>query len=250
MRISAFAISSRASAWPSSERRSTATEYLLRAITRHQLGLSPWPQLRIWSPVTGGSSLTISAPISPSNWPQKGPAISCPISTTLMPSSAPPLPVSLISFLSRPTLVRRPASPMAFVYLECYVIFNLLNDSGCRERKMLKNHTVELVEVGPRDGLQNEAAIIATADKLALIRRAIDYGARRIEVTSFVNPKKVPQLADAEELVAMLPEREDVPYIGLVLNRRGHERAPATGRIDDIDGVCVERKRSSLNSRT
>src|SRR3546814_1252344 len=75
---------------------------------------------------------------------------------------------------------------------------------------MLKNHTVELVEVGPRDGLQNEAAIIATADKLALIRRAIDYGARRIEVTSFVNPKKVPQLADAEELVAMLPEREDV----------------------------------------
>src|SRR3546814_20964612 len=125
-----------------------------------------------------------------------------------MPSSAPPLPVSLISFLSRPTLVRRPASPMAFVYLECYVIFNLLNDSGCRERKMLKNHTVELVEVGPRDGLQNEAAIIATADKLALIRRAIDYGARRIEVTSFVNPKPVQQLADPEDQVAILPDRE------------------------------------------
>ena len=104
---------------------------------------------------------------------------------------------------------------------------------------MLKNHTVELVEVGPRDGLQNEAAIIATADKLALIRRAIDYGARRIEVTSFVNPKKVPQLADAEELVAMLPEREDVTYIGLVLNRRGAERALATGRIDELGAVCV-----------
>ena len=104
---------------------------------------------------------------------------------------------------------------------------------------MLKNHTVELVEVGPRDGLQNEAAIIATADKLALIRRAIDYGARRIEVTSFVNPKKVPQLADAEDLVAMLPERDDVTYIGLVLNRRGAERALATGRIDELGAVCV-----------
>ena len=104
---------------------------------------------------------------------------------------------------------------------------------------MLKNHAVELVEVGPRDGLQNEATIISTADKLALIRRAIDYGARRIEVTSFVNPKKVPQLADAEELVAMLPEREDVTYIGLVLNRRGAERALATGRIDELGAVCV-----------
>lgn len=104
---------------------------------------------------------------------------------------------------------------------------------------MLKNHAVELVEVGPRDGLQNEAAIVSTADKLELIRRAIDYGIRRIEVTSFVNPKKVPQLADAEELVAMLPDRDDVTYIGLVLNGRGAERALATGRIDELGAVCV-----------
>lgn len=104
---------------------------------------------------------------------------------------------------------------------------------------MLKNQQVEMVEVGPRDGLQNEAAIVPTADKLGLIRRAIDYGARRIEVTSFVNPKKVPQLADAEELVAMLPERDDVTWIGLVLNRRGAERALATGRIDELGAVCV-----------
>ena len=104
---------------------------------------------------------------------------------------------------------------------------------------MLKNRTVEIVEVGPRDGLQNEAAIVSTADKLQLIHRAIDYGMRRIEVTSFVNPKKVPQLADAEELVAMLPERDDVTYIGLVLNRRGAERAIATGRIDELGAVCV-----------
>ena len=104
---------------------------------------------------------------------------------------------------------------------------------------MLKNHAVEMVEVGPRDGLQNEAAIVSTADKLRLVQRAIDYGVRRIEVTSFVNPKKVPQLADAEELVAMLPERDDVTYIGLVLNRRGAERALATGRIDELGAVCV-----------
>lgn len=104
---------------------------------------------------------------------------------------------------------------------------------------MAENRTVEMVEVGPRDGLQNESAIIATADKAALIRRAVDYGARRIEVTSFVNPKKVPQLADADELVALLPDRDDVTYIGLVLNRRGAERALATGRIDELGAVCV-----------
>jgi hydroxymethylglutaryl-CoA lyase len=104
---------------------------------------------------------------------------------------------------------------------------------------MLKNHAVEIVEVGPRDGLQNEAAIVSTADKLDLVCRAIGYGIRRIEVTSFVNPKKVSQLADAEELVAMLPDRNDVTYIGLVLNRRGAERALATGRIDELGAVCV-----------
>ncbi|NIJ36108.1 hydroxymethylglutaryl-CoA lyase [Sphingopyxis panaciterrae] len=104
---------------------------------------------------------------------------------------------------------------------------------------MAEKHRVEMVEVGPRDGLQNEALVVPTADKAELIRRAIDFGARRIEVTSFVNPKKVPHLADAEELVAMLPERGDVTYIGLVLNRRGAERALATGRIDELGAVCV-----------
>lgn len=105
--------------------------------------------------------------------------------------------------------------------------------------KFVKQQSVEIVEVGPRDGLQNEALAVATSDKLDLIRRAIEYGARRIEVTSFVNPKKVPQLADAEELVATLPVRDDVCYIGLVLNRRGAERALATGRIDELGAVCV-----------
>lgn len=104
---------------------------------------------------------------------------------------------------------------------------------------MASKTRIEMVEVGPRDGLQNEKAVVSTADKAELVRRAIAYGARRIEVTSFVNPSRVPQLADAEQLVAMLPDRDDVTYIGLVLNRRGAERALATGRIDELGAVCV-----------
>lgn len=104
---------------------------------------------------------------------------------------------------------------------------------------MAHRRSVEMVEVGPRDGLQNESQIVSSRDKVELIRRAIAYGSRRIEVTSFVNPQKVPQLADAEEVVACLPEREDVTYIGLVLNHRGAERAVATGRIDELGAVCV-----------
>ena len=88
--------------------------------------------------------------------------------------------------------------------------------------------TIELVEVGPRDGLQNESEIISTADKLALIEAMIGYGARRLEVASFVHPKRVPQMADAEEVIAGLPDKDDVTYIGLTLNKRGVMRALAT----------------------
>ncbi len=105
---------------------------------------------------------------------------------------------------------------------------------------------IEFVEVGPRDGLQNEKALIATADKLALIERAIAAGARRIEVTSFVNPKKVPQMADAEDVCAGLPQRDDVTYIGLVMNLRGAERALATGRINQLGAVCVATDRFAM----
>lgn len=84
---------------------------------------------------------------------------------------------------------------------------------------------VQIVEVGARDGLQNEPEIVSTADKVALITRMIDAGARRLEVASFVNPKRVPQMADAAEVIAALPDRRDVSYIGLCLNRKGVERA-------------------------
>jgi len=93
---------------------------------------------------------------------------------------------------------------------------------------MAREH-VEIVEVGPRDGLQSEPGILPTAAKVALIERLIAAGARRIEVASFVSPQRVPQMADAEAVLAALPRREHVHYIGLVLNRRGFERAAAAG---------------------
>jgi len=88
---------------------------------------------------------------------------------------------------------------------------------------------IEIVEVGPRDGLQSEPGVVATAVKVEFIERAIANGVRRVEVASFVNPKRVPQMADAEAVVAALPRREGVHYVGLVLNDKGFERAAAAG---------------------
>ena len=98
--------------------------------------------------------------------------------------------------------------------------------------------TIELVEVGPRDGLQNEAGLVSTADKVALIHHAIAAGARRIEVASFVNPKRVPQMADAEDVVAALGAPKGITRIGLVLNERGAERAIACG-LDQLGAVAI-----------
>jgi hydroxymethylglutaryl-CoA lyase len=91
------------------------------------------------------------------------------------------------------------------------------------------NKSVEIVEVGPRDGLQSEPGVMPTATKVEFIERLIDSGLRRLEVTSFVNPKKVPQMADAEQVLAALKKRADVWYVGLVLNRKGFDRAVAAG---------------------
>ncbi|WP_369025451.1 hydroxymethylglutaryl-CoA lyase [Qipengyuania sp. RANM35] len=105
---------------------------------------------------------------------------------------------------------------------------------------------VEMVEVSPRDGLQNEKQPVSTADKLELIARAIASGSRRIEVTSFVNPRAVPQMADAEAVCEGLPERDDVTYIGLVMNPRGADRAIATRRIDQLGAVAVATDRFAM----
>jgi hydroxymethylglutaryl-CoA lyase len=97
---------------------------------------------------------------------------------------------------------------------------------------------IQLVEVSPRDGLQNEPTILAVVDKIALVERAIAAGARRIEVASFVNPARVPQMADAEAVVAGLPRDSGATYIGLVLNKRGVLRALETA-VDEIGLVCI-----------
>ncbi len=96
---------------------------------------------------------------------------------------------------------------------------------------------VSIIEVGPRDGLQSEPELLSTAVKLDFIGRAVDAGIRRMEVTSFVHPKRVPQMADAEDVVRGLPERDDVTYIGLVLNKRGFDRARDV-QMDEI-GMAV-----------
>ena len=88
--------------------------------------------------------------------------------------------------------------------------------------------SVGIVEVGARDGLQNEKEIIGTADKLALLTRLIASGVTRLEVASFVNPARVPQMADAEGVIEGLPDLAGVSYIGLCLNKRGVMRALAS----------------------
>ena len=88
---------------------------------------------------------------------------------------------------------------------------------------------IEIVEVSPRDGIQNEKKILSTDAKLELIHLAVAAGASRIEVTSFVNPKLVPQMADADELSSRLPAADNTSYIGLALNKRGYERVVSAG---------------------
>ena len=97
---------------------------------------------------------------------------------------------------------------------------------------------IEIVEVGPRDGLQNEAVLFNTAQKLSMINRAIEAGVRRIEAASFVSPKLVPQMADADAVSAGLIRRDDVIYIGLVLNKRGALRAIEAG-LNELGAVCA-----------
>ena len=97
---------------------------------------------------------------------------------------------------------------------------------------------VSILEVGPRDGLQSEPEIMPTEIKKEFIVRTVDAGIKKIEVTSFVHPKKVPQMADAEKLVESLPDYDDVSYIGLIMNQKGFERAKNCG-IQEVGMVIV-----------
>ncbi len=98
---------------------------------------------------------------------------------------------------------------------------------------------VEIVEVGPRDGLQNEAVVLPVSERLAFIARLEAAGVRRIEAVSFVNPARVPQMAGAEEIMAALPPTPGRSRIGLVLNLRGWERCVAAGCDEANVVVCA-----------
>ncbi|CAI7974612.1 MULTISPECIES: hydroxymethylglutaryl-CoA lyase [Parafrankia] len=97
---------------------------------------------------------------------------------------------------------------------------------------------ITICEVGPRDGLQNEKTLLPTETKVTLIQRAVAGGVRRVEATAFVHPKRVPQMADAEQVMAQVPRDSGVSYIGLVLNRRGFERAARAG-VDEVNMVVL-----------
>ena len=93
---------------------------------------------------------------------------------------------------------------------------------------------IQIVEVGPRDGLQNEKAVIDPATRAELVLRLEAAGARRVEAVSFVHPKLVPQMAGAEEVMAALPPTPGRSRIGLVLNGKGYDRALGTG-VDEVN---------------
>lgn len=116
---------------------------------------------------------------------------------------------------------------------------------GANDRGPEGAEHVEVVEVGPRDGLQNEDKTLPVEERIELIDRAAAAGVRRVEAVSFVNPKRVPQMAGAEEIMAGVTRTPGVSHIGLVLNRRGLDRAVAAGvaevnvAVPATDGFCV-----------
>jgi hydroxymethylglutaryl-CoA lyase len=108
------------------------------------------------------------------------------------------------------------------------------------ERREAEQHVarIEIVEVGPRDGLQNTDTLVDTPTKVRLIERMLDAGVTRIEAVSFVHPGRVPQMADAEQVMAAVPRDRGASYIGLVLNDRGLDRALAAD-VDETNVVVV-----------
>lgn len=107
---------------------------------------------------------------------------------------------------------------------------------------------IEIVEVGPRDGLQNEDVLVDTGTKVELIGRLVAGGLRRIEAVSFAHPRLVPQMADAEAVMAALPDTDGVSYIGLALNERGVHRALDAG-VDEVNFVVVATDTFSMRNQ-
>jgi hydroxymethylglutaryl-CoA lyase len=111
---------------------------------------------------------------------------------------------------------------------------------------------IHIYEVGPRDGLQNEATHFSTEQKLRLIDGLVQAGLPTIEATSFVHPKAVPQMADAEEVMRTVLERYDdasTSFVGLVLNEKGYDRAYESGARRMAYGIAVSETFSQRNTR-
>ncbi|HLM42846.1 MAG TPA: hydroxymethylglutaryl-CoA lyase, partial [Myxococcaceae bacterium] len=106
---------------------------------------------------------------------------------------------------------------------------------------------VDVYEVGPRDGLQNELRTLPTRDKARLIEALISAGEKRIEVTSFVSPKWIPQLADAEELLRLVGRREGVTFSALVPNMKGLSRAKEAGLEEAAIFISASEAHSKKN---
>jgi hydroxymethylglutaryl-CoA lyase len=109
--------------------------------------------------------------------------------------------------------------------------FLILSVDLCRENSMYddENRRILIQEVGPRDGLQNESVVLSPENRAELIEALTDAGLNRIQIGSFVNPRKVPQMANTKEVWDLLKKRGDVRYSALVLNYRGLTDAIATG---------------------
>jgi hydroxymethylglutaryl-CoA lyase len=107
---------------------------------------------------------------------------------------------------------------------------------------------VQITDVFLRDGLQDENVVVSTVDKLAVAEALVAAGLTRLEVASFVNPKKVPQMADAAEVLAGLPHPEQVTYTALALNGRGIARAVAAGVTDVQIVASASQAHSSANA--
>ena len=111
---------------------------------------------------------------------------------------------------------------------------------------------ITLCDVGPRDGLQNEAEALEPATRAELVNRLAAAGLPRVEAVSFVRDDRVPQMAGAEEVVAGIERREGTEYSGLVLNERGYERFAATGldRVNATLGATEEFNRTTATPRS
>jgi len=112
-------------------------------------------------------------------------------------------------------------------------------------------NTLKIYEVGPRDGLQNEAVSISTENKKRLINGLVRAGLRNLELTSFVHPKAVPQMADAEEIMTSSLENhgdDNLEFVGLIFNEKGYERAYKSGCRSIAIGAAVSDSFSKANT--